>query len=161
MSEQSERVARINRHEVTDLPSEWNHQERGLYLRMLFRLKGIEPDHFYRVTYHPLSRCWVVIQEPAWDSAPREETPGGGQTAEQFYLQVLTEFRWKARAACAALAAHSLHFARFGRTYQLPEKPQELTPADLVNQLGGPLAVEDDSPRFDNEGGWQPGASMN
>jgi hypothetical protein len=146
MSRQPEQVARINRHEVTDLPAEWNNQERGQYLRMLFRLKGIEPDRFYRVTYHPLSRCWVMIQEAAWTSTLREETPGSAQTAEQFYLQVLTEFRWKARVACAALAAHSLHFACFGRAYQLPEKPQELTPADLVNQLGGPLAGEDGSP---------------
>jgi hypothetical protein len=41
-----------------------------------------------------------------------------------------------------------------GAKYQLPPKPQELTPADLVNLIGkageGTSAV-----RFDGEGGWQ------
>jgi hypothetical protein len=47
-----------------------------------------------------------------------------------------------------------MHFASHGRPYQLPPKPQELTPAKLADLLGGlPEGRED--VYFTNEGGWQ------
>jgi hypothetical protein len=161
MANQPHCVARVNRQELTDLPCEWNNPERGTYLRLLFQLKGIDPDRFYQVTYHPLPRCWLLTQEAAPGPTATGATTPTARAAEQFYLEALAEFRSKARAACAALAAHSLHFARFGCAYRLPEQAQELTPADLANQLGGSPPSGGTSFRFDNEGGWKSRPSEN
>src|SRR5262249_52092848 len=143
MSNEPHRVARINRQDLADLPREWSHAEAGNYLRLLFQFKGIDPDRFYQVTYHPLALCWVLTQEGSSSRAAGGAPMPTARTAEQFYLEVVAEFRTKARAACAALAMNSLHFARFGCAYRLPEQPQEVTPADLANQLGGSTAAED------------------
>jgi hypothetical protein len=156
MSNELRRVARINRHELSDLPPEWGNPERGRFFRRLLRCKGIDPDRYYQLTYHPLPGCWLLTQ-----TADKHRVAGkavaSAQEEEQFYLHALAEFRYRARAACATLAAHSIHFARFGRPYKLPEKPEVLTPADLADQLGGPIACGGYPLQFDNEGGWRSG----
>ncbi len=52
------------------------------------------------------------------------------------------------------MAAHSSYFASNGGDYELPPKPQELTPTDLAGALGG-AAKGFPAARFDSEGGWQ------
>ena len=63
MFNEPQRVARINRQELTDLAAEWSNAEAGNHLRLLLQRKGIDPDRFYQVTYNPLARCWVLTQE--------------------------------------------------------------------------------------------------
>jgi hypothetical protein len=154
-------VARINRHELTELPAGWSNSERGHYLRVLLRLKGIDPDRFYWITYHPFPRCWLLTQEAGFGPSQDRETLVDAREAEQFYLQALTEFRCQARAACMALAAHSPQFARFGCAYELPEKAQELTPSDLAKQLGDGFCPGAWVFHFDNEGGFNSYPSEN
>jgi hypothetical protein len=156
MSNELRRVAHINHHELSDLPPEWGNPERGRFLRRLLRCKGIDPDRYYQVTYHPLPRCWLLTQAA---DKPRDagNALANAQEEEQFNFRALAEFRYRARAACAALAANSIHFARFGRPYKLPEKAEVLTPADLANQLGGAIASGEYPLLFDNEGGWRAG----
>jgi hypothetical protein len=156
MLTQTTRVARIDRPELTDLPPAWTDRDRGLYLRLLLQMKGIDPARFYRVAYYPLARCWLLTQEPA--PGPGDK-PAAVPRDDVFYRQVIDQFRWTARSACAALAAHSSQFALFGCKYQLPAKPQELTPADLVHQLGGPGSKP--GLYFTSEGGWRLRSSEN
>jgi hypothetical protein len=158
----SVKVARINKQQLSEIPLEWTNQERGRYLRLLFQLKGIDANRLFRVAYYPYPRCWLLTQEAEAGPIPktRDRSPAG-VADEVFYLQIMGELGWKARAACAALATNSFHFARYGCTYQLPAKPQEVTAADLVHQLGGPLSPPDSPLRFDGEGGWQCGPAKN
>jgi hypothetical protein len=162
MATEAIRVARLNKTELFDLPAAWTDRERGQYLRALLQFKGIDPDRLYRVAYHPLPRCWVLTQdgEPA---GPREPRPAGSSAKadELFYLHAVGQFRWAARAACAALASQSTHFALFGCPYQLPATPQEVTPEELVRQLGDPGPRRKPPPSFDSEGGWQSRPSEN
>jgi hypothetical protein len=152
------RVVRIDRPEMTDVPAPWTDQQRGQYLRRLLRLKGIDPDRFFRVAYYPLPRCWLVTQE-----AP--PAPGGtaapARSDEVFYRETIDQFRWPAHAACKALAAHSPHFARFGRKYELPPRPEEMTPADLASLLGGAPPAKGPPLAFNSEGGWRGEPSEN
>jgi hypothetical protein len=71
-----------------------------------------------------------------------------------FYVQAIAEFQRVARTACAAMAAHSMHFARFGRKYELPEPERELPLSDLVSLLGD-TSHETPPVRFDSEGRWR------
>ena len=153
-NEPTRRVARVDKAELSEMPAHWTDPERGRYLRRLLRRKGIDPDRLYTVEYFPKHLCWLLTQEvrPAWPGAGAAAPPA--QTDGGFYLQAATEFRRTARAAFARLAAHSSHFASFGCLYQLPEKPQETTPADLAKLLEG-SAPKDTAVRFDAEGGWQ------
>jgi hypothetical protein len=155
------RVARIDKPDLYDLPSEWTDRERGQYLRLLLRLKGIDPDRFYRTAYYPLPRCWLLTQELAGVEPGPTDARGPGQAEERYYLQAMAQFRWTARVACAALASQSMHFARFGCKYQLPPRPQEMTPADLAQSLGGPGPQGQPAPFFTSEGGWQTPLSDN
>ena len=152
------RVARIDRKELLDLPPQWTNQERGQYLRFLLRLKGVDPDRFYRIAYYPLPRCWLLTQEAELDQTP---ATAAGQAEELFYLQILDQFRWTARVACAALASQSTHFARFGCSYQLPPEPEEISPADLAKSLGGSGSENKPAPFFTSEGGWKMPPSEN
>jgi hypothetical protein len=150
-TEPLQRVARIERAELAGLGSDTPLSERGRFLRGLLQSKGIDPDRLYRVEYFPSHHCWLVTQ----DAGPqRPGRPSGGPKADElFYVQAIGDFQRVARAACAAMAAHSMHFARFGRKYELPEPERELPLSDLVTQLGG---TGDDTPsvRFDSEGRW-------
>jgi hypothetical protein len=150
------RVARIDRHELRDLPADWSERERGQYLRLLFQLKGIDPNRFYHVTYHPHPRCWLLTQEAqAGKSPPPGLCSCPGKADELFYRHAMTQLRLVSRTAWAALAAHSPHFARCGAKYQLPPASQEVTPGDLANLFGGPAAAGPTRTYFDAEGGWQ------
>jgi hypothetical protein len=144
-----QRIARLNKHELDEVPAHWTRPERGHHLRRLLVVKGINPNRLYRVEYYPHRQCWLFTQEaepgaappapPALPSAPADEA---------FYIQISLELR---RAALSALRHYR---SQFGGKYELPSKPQELTPADLVNLIGE--AGEGAPPvRFDGEGGWQ------
>jgi len=154
-------VARINKHELAAMPASWSERERGQYLRVLLQLHGIDPDGIYRIEYYPYRQCWVVTQVDRPDELPaRGPASRIKQTDEAFCKQVMTQFRHTARAAFAAAAASSTHFASFGCAYQLPAKPQELTVADLAKQLGS-AGLKQPAVRFTSEGGWRSKPSDN
>jgi hypothetical protein len=150
-SESIQRVVRIDKGDLAELPAEWSDQERGRHLRRLFRLRGIEPHRLFRVEYYPHHQCWLLIQEdmPGASPAAAPRQPDG-----LFYRQVMAELRRAALTAFASHAARSMHFASHGSSYQLPPKPQELTPGTLMDLLGGP-SKEQEGVHFTNEGGWQ------
>jgi hypothetical protein len=150
-TERPRRTARLEKRELAAMPSHWSKEDQGRYLWRLLREKGLNPGRLYTVEYFPYHQCWLLTQEA--DSRPiAVALPKEG--ARLFFTQVSTELQRTARAAFAALAARSEHFARFGCKYQLPPKPQETTPADLTRSLGGP-ADEDSHVQFTSEGGWQ------
>jgi hypothetical protein len=151
------RVARVNQHELRELPADWSDSQRGEYLWSLLQLRGIDPNRFYHLSYHPLPRCWLLTQESAAGGAGA----AAGEAGEHFFRRVMSQFRWAARAACAALAAHSPTFARCGGKYELPPVGEEVTPGDLANLLGGTSAPGPAATRFDGEGGWQARPSEN
>ena len=158
------RVARVDKSELSEMPAHWTDRERGRYLRGLLRRKGIDADRLYAVEYFPEHLCWVLTQkiESGPERQPSEVLETSEvwgltrptQTDEAFYLQAVTEFRRTARAAFARLAAHSSYFASFGCSYQLPEKPQETTAAELAELLRDP-ASRGVAVNFDAEGGWR------
>jgi hypothetical protein len=159
VSEPVRNVARINRGELAESPADVPLAERGRRLRRLLLLKGIDPDRLFRVEYYAHHHCWLLTQdeEPAH---PRRPAPParGAKADELYYVNVMAEFQLVARVACATAAAHSSHFARFGRrSYNLPDPEQELSVTELVEQLGGPEA-ESDPVRFDSEGRWHDAA---
>jgi hypothetical protein len=120
----------------------------------LLRDKGVDPGLLYTVEYFPYRQCWLLTQEcePGRQTRPAALAPPQGGLS--FYTQLSTELRRTALAAFAAAASRSAHFAHFGCKYQLPPKPQETTPADLVRSLGGRID-EEARVRFTTEGGWQ------
>lgn len=150
-SEPSHLVARIDKSDLADLPGAWSEQEHGRYLRLLLRQRGLDPHRLFRVEYYPHRQCWLLIQEGESEASP---PPAPRQPDRLFYRQVTAELRRAALTAFASQAARSVHFASHGRPYQLPPKPQELTPAKLADLLGG-SAEERKSVQFTNEGGWQ------
>jgi hypothetical protein len=148
-------MARLEKRELAEIPSHWSAEEQGQYLWRLLRDKGVDPGLLYTVEYFPHRQCWLLTQEieagPQAHPVATAPPPDAGQS---FYVQVSTELRRTALAAFAAHAARSVHFARFGCKYQLPPKPQETTPAELLRALGGP--IDEATPiRFTGEGGWQ------
>lgn len=148
-------VARIDRDELSGLPA-GTPSDRGGYLRRLLRGRGIDPDHLFRLEYHPRQRCWLATQDGEAAARPRHSPDRpAAKVNEQFYWQTMAELARTARAACAALAARSSQFAHHGRDYSLPEKPQELTPAQLreLLDLGGATSPD---VQFDSQGGWRP-----
>jgi hypothetical protein len=154
-TERPRRTARLEKRELAEIPSHWSKEEQGSYLWRLLRDRGIDPGRLYTVEYFPYHQCWLVTQEAEREPCLRPVAaapPSGG--GRPFYTQVSTELRRTALTAVAALAAHSDHFARFGCKYQLPPKPQETTPADLVRSLGG-QTDKDVHAQFTSEGGWQ------
>src|SRR5437868_5792307 len=149
------RMARLEKHELSEIPSRWSKEERGRYLWRLLRDKGIDPGRLYMVEYFPYRQCWLLTQEIEHGLQPRPIAIAPPRnTGLLFYIQVNAELRRTALAAFAAVAGRSVHFARFGCKYQLPPKPQETTPADLMRSLGGQVDGEGRI-RFTNEGGWQ------
>ncbi len=154
-SEPSQRVARIDKSDLADLPAEWSEQERGRHLRRLFTQRGIDPHRLFRVEYYPDRQCWLLLQDAAAGASPPSR-----QSDQRLFRQVMAEFRRAAVTAFARHAARSMHFARHGRPYQLPPKPQELTTAKLADLLGG-LRDGQDEVYFTNEGGWQVKPSEN
>lgn len=157
LNEVTRRLARLEKRELSEIPSFWSREEQGRYLWRLFRAKGVDPARLYTVEYFPHRQCWLLTQEivPGPRSQPIALAPRGKANL-LFYNQVCTELRRAAVSAFAIAATRSVHFARFGCHYQLPPKPQETTPADLVRALGGPADPET-CIRFTNEGGWQTG----
>src|SRR5262245_19432430 len=127
-------VARIDKCELAEMPAAWDNRQRGRYLRLLMRRRGIDPGRLYTVEYYPYRSCWVVTQNAA--SAPEGAAPAA-KADESFYVQVTGEFCRTARTAFAAAAARSQHFAAFGCAYQLPQKAQEMAPAELRKLIGG------------------------
>jgi hypothetical protein len=150
--EQATRVARIEKADLAGLPPQWTPRERGQYLRGLLRQKGVDPDQLYQVEYHPRHSCWLLIQqtEPVDQPAAPAAVPPS-QSDELFYVRVTDELR---RTALAALGTRSVYFAHGAGRYELPEKAEEISPAELMNQLGGPCAG-DPPVRFDAEGRWR------
>jgi hypothetical protein len=147
-------LARVERGELAALGPDVPLPERGRFLRGLLQSKGIDPDRLYRVEYFASHHCWLVTQD-AGPAGPGDRAARAPKADELFYVQAIADFQRVARAACAAMAATSMHFARFGRSkYELPEPEQELPLADLVTLLGG---SGDDTPsvRFDSEGRWR------
>jgi len=148
-------MARLEKREILDVPPFWTKQERGQHLWCLLQDRGVDPSRFYTVEYFPYRHCWLLTQEKRVPEKKRsDQGPPSGQASESFYVRALAELRRTARSAFGAVAARSLHFARFGCKYELPAKPQEITPADLAQQLGG-LGGNRPGVRFDNEGGWR------
>ena len=153
-NEALQRLARIERGELADPGPDVPLPERGRHLRRLLESKGIDPGRFYRVEYFPSRHCWLVTQDEEPPGAPARRATRGPEADELFYVRAIADFQRVARAACAALAAHSMHFARFGRSkYELPEPERDVSLSDLVNLLGG----GDDQPpiHFDSEGRWR------
>lgn len=161
VNEPMRQVARIDKAELAEMACAWSNQERGRYLRLLLQLKGIDTHRIYRLEYYPHRRCWLLIQEVG---PGRHEGPAApislSQADESFYLHAIAGFRVTARAANAALAARSPYFARSGRLYELPSRPQDMTPATLAKLLGG-LADTGSAVDFDSEGGWRNRPSEN
>ncbi len=158
---ENQRVARIDRQELTDLPANWSNEERGQYLRVLLKRKGVDVNRLYRLEYYPYHYCWLMLQEQRGEelAVDTDERPQEAADAE-FYSRMMAEFRRTAMSAMAALAARAPHFVRHGGKYQLPSPPRELTSRELEEMLGG---AEQDrfSISFDTEGGWQFGPSEN
>jgi hypothetical protein len=149
-NEPQRRVVRIDRVEFSGLGTDTPLPERGRFLRRLLQSKDIDPDRLYRVEYYPNHHCWLVTQE----AGLVRSRPEGDKADTLFYVQVMTEFQQAARAACRSMAAHSMHFARFGRRFEPPAPAKELPLSDLVDLLGG--SGDDTSPvRFDSEGRWR------
>jgi hypothetical protein len=155
-------LARIDRQDLSAMLPHWNYQERGRYLRGLFRARGIDPDRLYTITYYPHRHCWLLTQPSAKPAPTPTGFPGlpPRKADELFYSQVTTELRRTALAAVAAVGLHSAHFTTLGAKYQLPAPPQELSPSALRKLLGDPTPGGG-SVRFDTEGGWQAGPSRN
>jgi hypothetical protein len=150
-------VARIDRHELFDLPAHGSSRECGRYLRRLLHSKGIDSRRLFQTEYHPFRRCWLLIQEAEPGPVP---LPPSSEADATFYRQTLAEFRRAGLTAWAKVAAASSHFARCGRLYELPVGVQELAPADLADLLRGP--GDGEAPvRFDGEGGWRAEPSNN
>jgi hypothetical protein len=155
LNELSRRMARLERRELTEIPSHWSKEERGRYLWRLLRNKGVDPSRLFTAEYFPYRQCWLLTQEIEHGPQQRAIAPAPpGEASLLFYTQVSTELRRTALAAFAAAAARSPHFARFGCKYQLPPKPQETTAAELACLLGEP-ADQDGHIRFTSEGGWR------
>jgi hypothetical protein len=154
-NEKTRRTVRLEKRELSEIPSQWSKEEQGQYLWRLLRDKGVDPGRLYTVEYFPYRQCWLLSQEcePGLPMGHLATVPRG-EASQLFYTQVSTELRRTALAAFAAAATRSAHFASFGCKYQLPAKPQETTPADLVRSLGG-ATEEDVRVRFTSEGGWQ------
>jgi hypothetical protein len=142
--EPTPRVARVNRQDLDDMPAHWSDQERGQYLRLLLRLKGLDPGRLYTVSYYPHRSCWLLTQTPGPAAEPASSADG--KPDEVFYREAVAEFR---RTAFVALAQRP-HGAG---TYQLPPKPYPLTTTELADLLGG--GTDQPPVRFDGEGGWQ------
>jgi hypothetical protein len=150
--EPSQRVARIDKRELADLPSQWTGDERGQYLRLLLRRRGIDLNRFYRVQYYPHHTCWLVTQDIG-PGQPAAGTPAT-QTDTALYARLVDEFRRTAVTAIARLSGQSPSLSAQGGRYELPPKPQELTPAELAKLIGG-YPGDGASVRFDGEGGCQ------
>jgi hypothetical protein len=154
-TERPQRLARLEKRELAEMPPHWSKAEQGEYLWRLLRDKGVDPARLYTVEYFPHRQCWLLTQEIELGTQARPIAPVPPREAGlRFYTQVSTELRRTALAAFAAVAGRSAHFARFGSHYELPPKPQETTPADLARLLGGPNK-SDAQVRFTSEGGWQ------
>ncbi len=155
-SEPVRNVARINWGELAEALPDTPPAERGRRLRRVLLLKGIDPDRLFRVEYYPHHHCWLLTQEEGPAHPKRPAPPARGAKADElYYVNVMAEFQLVARVACASAAAHSSHFARFGRReYHLPEPEQELSVTQLVEQLGGP-GGDDTAVHFDREGRWR------
>jgi hypothetical protein len=149
-TEPTRRMARLEKHELASLPPHWTNRERGRHLRVLLQRKGIDPGRMYRLEYYPHRQCWLLTQE----GAPPGELAAGKVDDESLYLETLNELRRTALTAVTALAAHNRYLAQNGRPYQLPPKPEELTPADLAELLGG-APTGGDAVQFTGEGGWR------
>ena len=147
-SQSTRRVARIDQPELSSLPYQWSDQERGRHLRRLLRGQGIQPEQLYQIEYYPRQRCWIIVQE-ASQPLPRSRRTRLDDTA--FYHQARAELQRAARTAFSRMAAHSSHFACTGSDYELPPRPEELAPSELVHLLGGPRQ-ERTPVRFDSEG---------
>jgi hypothetical protein len=156
MSQPVRKVARLDKGAVSDFPPDMSLQERGHSLRALLRGQGIDPERLYLIEYYPRHHCWLLTQggEPEQRQAPVVEFTPAGQSNEALYLELMTALQRAARVACAAMAASSTQDVRSGGTYRLPEKPQELTTAELAELLGD-TDVGDRSIQFDSEGRWR------
>jgi hypothetical protein len=122
-----QRVARLDRDEIAGIPDHWDVRQRAQFCWVLLQLKGIDPARLFHCEYHPRRRCWLLVQDVNVSSPPPPR-----QAEELFYKELAAELRRTARAATAALAARSSHYALFGCDYELPSSPQEMTPAALA-----------------------------
>jgi hypothetical protein len=66
---------------------------------------------------------------------------------------MVDEFRRTAVTAIARASGHSPSLAAQGGKYELPSKPEEMTPAELAKLIGG-APGDGASVQFDGEGGW-------
>jgi hypothetical protein len=145
-NEPRQRLARIDRHEVAALPSEWTDLEKGRQLRYLLRERGIDPNRLYFLTYHPRHHCWLITQQAPETGGASVVTPG--KSDDVFYRQLAVELRRTARLACASQGAWWL-------PYRVADQPEPITPSDLAHELSAagdpPMEI-----RFNCEGGWGP-----
>jgi hypothetical protein len=153
MCDMPQRVARLDRRELREMPAEWTDQERGEYLGLLLKLRGIDCQRLFRLEYYPQRQCWLVLQRLEHDER-QIPAPPSGKAAELFYTQTIADLRRSARAAHAALAGRSVQFALYGSPYRLPDQPEALTPAALAELLDQPT-VKKRPVHFTSEGGWK------
>jgi hypothetical protein len=152
-TEQRRHVVRIDRAELAGAGPDVPLPERGRFLRRLLQDKGIDPDRLYHVEYFATHHCWLLTQEEVPGRRPASPPPHD-RADTLFFVRVMSELQHVARAACRSLAAHSSHFARFGRKFQPPEPAKEVALSELVDLLGGP-GNDTASVRFDSEGRWR------
>src|SRR5881398_1522359 len=93
-NEPSRRMARLERHELSEIPSHWSKMERGQYVWRLLRDKGIDPGRLYTVEYFPYRQCWLLTQDIEQGPQPRPiAIAPRGKAGLLFYTQVTTELR--------------------------------------------------------------------
>src|SRR5438132_3832527 len=107
-NERNQRTARLEKRELSEMPSHWSKEEQGQYLWRLLRDKGIDPGRLYTVEYFPYRQCWLLTQEcgvgqarVSFVAAPR------GEAGRLFHTQVSTELRRTALAAFSVAATRS------------------------------------------------------
>ncbi len=146
-------MARIDRNDLANLPPQSTNAQRGRLLRVLLQQRGIDVRRLYQLAYFPHRRCWLLTQE----ALPEGEcvsaaAPGPGKEDEAFYLQTLDDLRRTQRTALAGHVGHAFYHAYQG-PYELPEKPREMSTADLAELLGD-AGGGAERIRFDGEGRW-------
>src|SRR5438874_13803462 len=114
-TERPQRLARLEKRELAEIPSHWSKADQGEYLWRLLRDKGIDPGRLYTVEYFPYRQCWLLTQDIEQGPQPRPiAIAPRGEAGLLVYTHVTTALRRTALAAIAVAAGRSVHFARFG-----------------------------------------------
>jgi hypothetical protein len=146
-------MARIDGQDLSSLPPQSTNAQRGRHLRLLLQERGIDVGRLYHLAYYPHRRCWLLTQEAHPGAASSAlSRPRSRKEDEAFYLQTLDDLRRTQRAALAGHLGHAFYRSQQG-PYELPQKPHEMTTADLT-QLLGDAGTGAERIQFDGEGRW-------